>query len=575
MPVRVIAKRTGASGRVPATLSSRTPGVVGTSRGKSTQITNEAVVAGATSGTTGSALIDALAQSNVRGIVKIANVTGSTAETYRPNIDYVLTDDEIVWSGASLLPTPALETPTLGVATGGSWSVTGTCTFVVTAKDQAGTGETSGSDEQTYAIAATGNTVYLQWSKVPLAGGYNIYQKEFGGDYQLVSTIVGATTVSLTLTGATGDVSSAPVTNTAYRRPGAGSTYYCTYNYAVFSYEKKQYFNYSDVEADHGSGSALTRAARLAMVDNNCPAMYLCAVNGETVAAYQDAIDKLKTVDIQYITALKGGTAIEQYLRSHAEERSGDTVGKERIAVVSCPSGYTLGDTSTSGTAIYWAKSFGGSNRVIALIPNISRYYVNSWQATTGSYADGPVEVDSFYYSAAVAGKLCALEDSATPLTNAQLGGFTWPEGLSLWDDSSVKNLVEAAGGTYVMEEFGIHTVYHGVTCSLESVEDQEISVVVAEFELRKRLRDAVSGYRGRTRKVTSDRLRAISNTSRTVLAALVKSQVVESFGTVLSVQDADDPTLIYVRFEYAPIYPMNQIIFEYGFSVAPLTVAV
>ena len=254
MPVQVIARRTGASGRVPANLSVRTVGIVGTSRGKPTTVTNEAVVAGATTGTTGSLLIDALANTGVRSISRIAAVTGSTNELYVQGSDYVLTGDTVDWRNAPLINPPSLDALAIAATTGGSWDSAGTLYVVVTASDPAGTGETTPSNVQSITIA-TGNTVSVQWGKVPFAAAYKIYVKDPNDAvYRQLAVIVGPDTVTYTLTGGIGAGSLPQVTNTAHRRPGYGATYYVTYSYATFSYTKKLYTNYSDVEAEPHPG---------------------------------------------------------------------------------------------------------------------------------------------------------------------------------------------------------------------------------------------------------------------------------------------------------------------------------
>jgi hypothetical protein len=136
------------------------------------------------------------------------------------------------------------------------------------------------------------------------------------------------------------------------------------------------------------------------MVDNSAPSVYCVAVSADTVAAYQAGIDQLKTVDCRLVVPLKSGAAIEQYAKAHAEERSGDTVGKERVAVLACASGLTVGDVETADTILYWIASMTGSKRVLACVPNAARFYVNSWQGTDGGTVDGPYEVAHYYYAA-------------------------------------------------------------------------------------------------------------------------------------------------------------------------------
>lgn len=566
MAVRVIARKTGASGSVPGALSTRTMALVGTSRGKNTLVSNEAVTAG-TGGT------DTLTNTPVRKIVRVANVTGATQEVYVQDTDFTLSGDTLNWASAPALPAPELETPSVAASTGGTWDATGTKSFKITATDQGGTGQTTASAAVSIAITATGQTVSLQWSKVPFAGGYKIYLST-GGTYALLVTITSATTTTYTVTGDTTTATAPPSSNTSKRAPGSGSTYYVSYYYAAFSYTKKLYTNFGDLLTDHGVGSNLTNAAKIAFDYNGATQVYAVAVSGETVAAYQAAIDQLAAVRVNYIVPLKSGAAIEQYVKAHCEKYSGENYGLERYAFVAVASGSTVGDTSTAGTVLYWLNSFTNSERVLAVVPNKAAYYVNSWQGTDGNVIDGPYAVPHYFFAAAVAARACARPDPATPLTRDDVFGFTWPESVQTWVDEEVENIIDAAGGLYVRNESGQPVVYHGGTCNISTVEANELSVIDAEDELRYRLRTALNRFKGKDRKVTPTRMQAIARRVKSTLAALAKGEIILSFGDIEVTQDADITTRVWIKFAYTPIYPMNELIIDYSFDVAPVSAA-
>ena len=564
MPVTVVARRTGAGGSAVIPVATRKMAIVGSSRGALTLKSAEPVVAGGD--------IDTLTGSTeVRSFVQVANVTGTTTEVYREGIDFSLSGTNTIdWTDAPALPAPEVETPTQAADSGGSWTgSTSAMTLQVTAVDQAGTGETTASVAQTYTITSVTETVSLQWGEVPFAGGYNIYITNGAGVTKL-ATIVGAATVTGTVTGNTDATpATVPTTNTSKRRPGiTGQTYYVSYYYPTYSYTKAAFTNYSAFQAAHGVGSNLSNAAKTAF-DNGASSIMGVAVSAETIGAYQAAVDQLKTEDVQYVVVLKGGTAIEQYLRAHVEWASGDDVGKERYGVCSPVSSTTLADLTAT-----WAVSFGGTKRMILPVPNKLGYYINSWQGTNGNFVEGPYQVAHYFYAAAVAGRICGLPDSATPLTNSLLNGWSWPTTDLLWVDSDVRDTLENAGLTYVKSEGGTPVVYHGITNDTSTVENQEISVGAAEDEMRTKLRTAMEGFRGRARKITQSRLDAIAQRVDQVLGSLVKGAIIQEYGTITVEQDADLPTKIWIRFNYTPIYPINEIVFEYGFASAPLSAA-
>jgi len=573
MPVTVVARRTGAGGSAVIPVATRKMAIVGSSRGALTLITAEPVVAsGDTDTLTGA--------TEVRSFVQVSNVTGTTTEVYREGIDFTLSGAATIdWTDAPALPAPELETVTTAATTGGDWALLddGSIDFQVTAIDQQGTGETLVSNTQSFDMVAnppSGElaTISLQWGKVPFAGGYNIYMTvDTGGTAILKTTVVGANTVTASITGFTGasELGTLPVTSTATRRPGfTGQTYYVSYYYPAYSYTKAEFTNYSAFQAVHGVGSNLSNAAKTAF-DNGASYVMGVAVSAETIGAYQAAIDQLKTEDVQYVVVLKGGTAIEQYLRAHVEWASGDSVGKERYGVCSPVSSTTLADLTAT-----WAVSFGGAKRMILPVPNKLGYYINSWQGTDGNFVEGPYQVAHYFYAAAVAGRICGLPDSATPLTNSLLNGWSWPTTDLLWVDSEVRDTLENAGLTYVMSKGGTPVVYHGITNDTSTVENQEISVGAAEDEMRTKLRTAMEGFRGRARKITQARLDAIAQRTDQVLGSLVKGAIIQEYGTITVEQDEDLPTKIWIRFNYTPIYPINEIVFEYGFASAPLSAA-
>ncbi len=573
MPVTVVARRTGAGGSAVIPVATRKMAIVGSSRGALTLKSAEPVVAGGNTDTlTGS--------TTVLSFVQVANVTGTTTEVYREGIDFTLSGNNTIdWTNAPVLPAPELETVVTAATSGGSWALLddASISFQVAAIDQAGTGETTVSNTQLFdmvAVPPLGDTatISLQWGKVPFAGGYNIYMTvDTGATAILKFTVVGADTVTTTITGFTSatSIGTLPVSNTSTRRPGiTGQTYYASYYYPTYSYTKAEFTNYSAFQAAHGVGSNLSNAAKTAF-DNGASYVMGVAVSAETIGAYQAAVDQLKTEDVQYVVVLKSGTAIEQYLRAHVEWASGDDVGKERYGVCSPVSSTTLAALTAT-----WAVSFGGSKRMILPVPNNLGYYINSWQGTDGDFVEGPYRVANYFYAAAIAGRICGLPDSATPLTNSLLNGWSWPTTDLLWVDSEVRDTLENAGLTYVMSKGGTPVVYHGITNDVSSVEDQEISVGAAEDEMRGKLRTAMEGFRGRARKISQSRLDAIAQRVDQVLGSLVKGAIIQEYGTITVEQDADLPTKIWIRFNYTPIYPINELVFEYGFASAPLSAA-
>lgn len=575
MPVVVKGRRTGAGGSAVIPLATRKAAIVGATRGKNTLIVAEALTAGGSTGATGSIYQDQVTGGTaIRSLVRVANVSGATPEVYTQDVDFTVSGVTLNWTSAPALPTPEFESVVNSSSAGGAWtsgvSSGDTVSFIITAKDQEGTGETLSSSAILYTISAATEQVTLQWGKVVFAGGYNIYLSGATGT-TLITTVAGAETTSYVATGDSEAVAtSLPTGNTTHRRPGpTGQTYYVQYYYPDFTnaYTYREYTNLSDVQTDHGIGSDVSNAAKLTF-ENGASNIFIVGASGTTIADFQAGIDQLRAVNVQYIAVLKSGDAIEQYLRAHCEQMSGEDFGLRRYGVISAVSGSSVANVQT------WAAGFGGTKRVIPVVTNGAAYYVNTWQQTDGAFVDGPFEVAHYFYAATIAGRICGLPDSATPLTNALVNGWAWPAGFVGWVDAEVKDTLEAAGVTYVMNEFGTPVVYHGITNNTSTVEDQEISVSAAEDELYFKLVEALSGFRGTDRKVTVERLDAIATRVVQVLGDMVKADIIQSFGEITVTQDATLPTRVNIRFQYTPVYPLNELIFEYGFAVAPLATA-
>lgn len=563
MPVRVVARRSGAGGSAVVPPATRKMAVVGTTNGKSTLQTAEALVVA-------SKAVTISGSSYPQSIVRVSNTSSGQTEVYKEGADFAFSGSVLDFTNAPVLGVPECESVTTAATIGGGWPLVATgvggVSIFVTAIDQEGTGETTVSNSVTHALASTAHTLTVQWSRIPFAGGYNVYYTTGGSSSFRLATVVGAATTSATVTGGTSAVT-ASTTNTTTKRPNTGQTVYVDYYYAVYDYSAKEYTNIADVIGDHGVGCDVTNAARLGF-DNGASNIWIVAVSGSSASLYTAGIDKLANADVQYIVPLKSGTTVEQYAKSHAEYQSSDYIGKERFAVLA------LNNASEVSTVTAWGATFAGSERVIPVVTNKALYLVNQWQTSGGSYVDGPYQVAAHFFAAAVAGRICGLADSATPLTNSQILGFQFPTTATTWVNSEVRDTIEAAGVSYVIDQATNAIVYHGITNNTTTVESQEISVIAAEDELRKKLRDVVSSFRGKDRKITPERLIAIGSRVRDVLATLVKDGIIERFGEIVVAQDETTATKVWIRFDYKPIYPMNEIFFEYGFSTAPLAIA-
>lgn len=540
--------------------------IVGTSLGKNTLITNESVVRGATTG-----VEDDLAKDNVRSIVKIGMT--SNAKDFANGVDYQLTSEgKIDWSITPVLPPPELDTPTLG-GTGGTWGSTGVREYVITALDQNSV-QTTVSAVVSINVTDTSKKVTLTWGKVKNASGYKIYRRDSGVSGwtdKLRASVASGDTVTYVDDGSAVGAGTPPTSNDTTNSPLAGSTYYVTYYYAVFTYNTPvAYYNMVEVHNDHGFGSDLSNAARLAFgplgEGNGAPKIVCVAPQTNTITGFTTAISKLVGTDCQLVCSMKTSSALNLVGIAHAEFCSQDDEKKERLYIYSVPSGAEEGDDTTPGTILYTIAQAQDSSRAICVVPDNSAVRVNSMEnATTGLY-DEDVASQCHWITVALGGRICSLADVATPLTNKEIYGVDHgPEGTDFFEEAEKDTFAEA-GGCVVENRQGQPVVRHGITTNTSTIEEQEISIVLAEDYMRRALRQAHDRFIGR--KITDKLLEAVEGATTDVLGILIRDEIIRSYSNLVVTQDPVEKTRVNVTFIYEPIYACNYIVFSYSFDL-------
>jgi len=442
------------------------------------------------------------------------------------------------------------------------------------------------------AVASGSASIIVKWGKVRNANNYLIYAKPSSGtaaqwalQTPTPATLTG-TTVSATLTAAiSAGAVTLPSSNTTKHTPANGDYVYVTYTYSSYTYNSPQrFFDTETVQQYHGIGSEISNAARLVMgpagVGNAAGSMYAVAPQVSTgeITGFQDAIAACESIqELVLISTSSSSDTVNETLVAHCEDMSSVENAKERFCFVSTTSD-VMADTNVS-TLTDKLLALNGSNRCVYVVTDGGKPHVDSWQNTVDKYNSiaGITDttpytlnqaVDGPWHAIATMGMVANLSDPAVPATNKQVYGISSGEegSVALWTDTR-KDTIAAAGGLVLEDRFNNLFVRHGLTLSQASVEDSEMSIVMAEAYMAKVLRDNHSKFIGK--KLTDTLLTGVNKTVKDSLNALVRDQIIRSYTDPSVQQDTTNPTWVYVRFNYKPIYPTNVIKFEWGFDIA------
>lgn len=497
---------------------------------------------------------DTTTETEVRAISKVALDIDDDVNVFRQGYDYVLTAPNLIeWQDKAI----GSAWLTASTGTGGTYG-DGTYNFRVYARGMDGTNYGATSNTVTVITdSSTANSVTLQWDKVEFATGYAISSSSDGTNYHFVEIITSGSTLETTLL--TDATVTTPSFGSALRKPDG--TYYVDYKTVEYNYSVDSFTSLREVLLNHGLGSDLTNMARIAFNNYGIDEIYLCATDGTNASAYTDAIDKVSNLEnIQYVVALTDIDNVHNYNVNQARINSRDDVMKERYAIVS-----KVNTVTTQATLITWVESFNSEKRAICVVPNGNKIYMDSWQEANGDMTDNKAVSNSF-----LAGALgCAIVSApnvATSVINTTVNGFNFGAVAPSWVDNVEKNKFLNAGATYVMVKKGRPVFYNDNTNDISMTENFERSVASAEDEIRRRLRESGERYIGKP--IIDSLLASIYSSTSDVLGGATRDSIIRGFRNIEVTQDTITPTRVNVTFIYSPIYPLLEIVFNYGFDL-------
>lgn len=357
-----------------------------------------------------------------------------------------------------------------------------------------------------------------------------------------------------------------------------GETVIVSYQYTDDEYAEAQRFDdFDDVQdffgpafdAENGTIlSPLSFAARFAFA--NGAREIVCVSSGAHVvggavepSALESAYGKIATIqDVSIVVPLPVnvlatlsdpanlGVIIED-LETHCENASSD--GYFRMGLVGAET--TVTESPTALAAVV------NSRRVVLAWPNRLQYF--------NGFTNQTIEIGGYYLASAYAGRLISIQ-SQVPLTRKRVYGFSGiPSEVLSAMTRSTKD-AWSSGGVAVTEpnRQGQLIVRHGVTTATSGgIQTREISLVRARDTLVGLLQETVDGSGLVGSYIDDDTPGRVKGVVAGALELAVSNGTVVSYLDLKARQLAGDPSVIEVKFQYKPSYPLNYIVISFSIN--------
>lgn len=356
----------------------------------------------------------------------------------------------------------------------------------------------------------------------------------------------------------------------------SGATVYVAYQYTDSEYyDPLRTSSFDEVgeafgppfDLDDGSiVSPLSLAAKFAF-ENGATELVLVSTTGVaagpvTRAELTTAYGKLETqVDVNIVApVLVGitGTTIapgDTYnvavdLQTHVEAAS--TSGNFRIGVVGYETTATIDPVDVADAVT--------SERIVVAWPNRLHYYNGIINET--------VEFSGYYLAAAYAGRMSNIPVQM-PLTKKRISGFSGlPSSLHQTMTMTVKN-AWSNGGVAVTElnRSSQLVVRHGTTSDRQTVQTREISVVRAKDALVLLMQTTVDAAGLIGSFIDASTPVRVKGVVAGALEVAKGSQVIIDYMGLKIRTLPGDPTVLEVKFQYQPAYPLNYIVITFSIN--------
>lgn len=374
-------------------------------------------------------------------------------------------------------------------------------------------------------------------------------------------------------TGESTDVDSDTDNTTDIARPGGttigdGETVVVSYNYTDASYFEPLRVTSNDQVAaafgaplDRTTGailSPLSFAAKFAF-DNGASRVVLLAVPGSaTSVTTEDLVlgyaKLLAQTDVTVIVPLPVGIVgddndpgdiptVCSNLAAHINEAVSDNA--RRIGVLGVEAAASLSPTAIAAEA--------SLDRIVLVHPNRMNYY--------NSFLSATVEVSGYYHAAAWAGRLASLPVQF-PMTRKQIRGFTGIAGAVLAGMTKATKDAWSKNGVAVTEPSDRNGLVcrHGTSTDPTDLFSREISLTRAKDAMVKSIRDNLEGSGLIGSPIVEETPILLRAQIVGSLEMMASQDVIVGYGGVSVQQVSLDPSVMEVRFQYRPSYPLNYI---------------
>jgi len=376
------------------------------------------------------------------------------------------------------------------------------------------------------------------------------------------------------------------------KEPASGGTYYVTYRKPVPSdqYDFQIYTDENEIIRVHGAESLeyLVTVGAIVALRQGCPAVGVLQINLEDTGAYPSggpdnptdadyyvaftrALAVLEQLDTDQCRILVPMTTLDSvtypilsdyldhvYTMSLTSQRRWRTMIRGRAATASA-SNSTVRDAFSTLAQSY--RSHQAARRMVVVSPGeVSRVIRDPITGVASA-----VNFDGSVLAAAAAGKICAYQTPAMPITMKDFTAVSMGRTFSNAD----MNIMAGNGVCIFFYKGRVLKCRHGITCDLTNANTQEISVVEIEDYIK-----VQSIFVLETRYIGSmftDELTASIHASVIALwEQLINQQVIDDYdaGSVSVSRDPDDPRICNIFGRVKPIYPLNWIDIRFKFYV-------
>lgn len=342
----------------------------------------------------------------------------------------------------------------------------------------------------------------------------------------------------------------------------------------VTSYEEvKDAFGEPLDRTDGSIVSPLSLAAKFAL-DNGATRLVLIPVTGSATSVDVDDLASsyaaaLALEDVSIVVPMPVGIngtdgspgdtgQVGTDLKNHVEGAEDD--GIYRVGILGYETGVTVAPPDLAGGI--------ASRRVMIAYPNRMGYY-NSFLNTT-------IELPGYYLAAAYAGRFASLPVQY-PLTRKTIRGFSSIPTAVLNAMTRTTKDTMSRGGVAVTEPSTTRGLIcrHGVTTDPTSVLTREISIVRQQDTMIRAIMESLDLADLIGTPIMEETPVRIKGVVQGVLESMVDADVIVGYSGLSVRQIEIDPTVIEVKYLYAPSYPNNYILITYGIDTSTGALAV